>query len=566
MSKETIINLPQGGKVEYKVNIANLLEETIYKIVKTVEDVVRELVSNEKDAGSKVILVSWDPKGWTLTVEGWGKGIDKIEEFITIGTDNKKQEMLKDPSKKISGRKGIGRLHALKICDKIEFLSNCPTTKYRGQVIPVGARIIFTSNDIPDTAYGDVDKFLPHVGVRVILHNVKQIYHKEMKNLTWKLSDKFAYALLKQDIDLRFNGERILAPKRYRQVFEQNDCKMTRYEPTDPKIVGEVDGIMIKDNKADWGSLTIYQNGAKVVTRGKSDRDKDDLNRKMWGFINVDGRYDLDADRNDYEHNDKQGIELDISIRKWLSIFETFDEGKSSKKLNARTIKFNHHIGSYFSNYLKKLGIGATIKVPKKEDLFMTAEGCDYDKRVEGTSEWTIANGHVSNNGTIAGGRPPNGRGGGGTNNVVIDPTTGEEVAVIAVNEIKDNRIPDKKIFNVKSIPKKPDRNERTTATTTSTPLVNFSHTNFDPMKFLMFNGNMGQPEIFINLKHPLHEEIFLDNGSYRPGEEQHFVVFFAGLMVEQNKDITTISEANVVTTNMISAMWRNLRNDGLMK
>jgi len=84
-------------------------------------DLIRELVANAYDADATVVRISVD--GSTITVEDNGIGMNKdgIKQYLTIGSNFKKQNPLSPTLKRVRiGEFGIGKFAVLSICDRFE--------------------------------------------------------------------------------------------------------------------------------------------------------------------------------------------------------------------------------------------------------------------------------------------------------------------------------------------------------------------------------------------------------------------------------------------------------------
>lgn len=570
---------------DYTVNIPNLLNMIINQLSHvTAGSVIKELITNEKDAKSKRYMVKWEPTSALLSVEGWGTGIKDLMKFKEIATDCKLIEKLKDPNSDITGEKGIGRFSTLKLCDEVIFLNST-----KGQ----GAKITFKRNDKPRIILGSEFDYLVHNGVKVIMPNIKKEYHADIANVDKDIAETFAYALMlhaPNDIDIYFNDKRILAPASYQKAYQENDYQVNSYPPTDYAVVGGIEGILKKDPKADTGGIvTMFQNGIKVTDKK--------IPFKAKGFLNFGNKIKLMANRNDYQL-DFAGLQLDLTIQKIMidQKFEPVDAiHKFHEKVNKRTQQFNEFAGSFFGNTLgewygkvdaklrgalqntgqTQLGANKTV-IENEKRFFLANEGSPFDTAIQGVEGWKKQKGEISEEGTLAGGAVPKGTGGNGLNRVDItdDPSdpdilvkeilegTGPLASVFNVNQIER---PVKKIINAEAKLKNKTTNNQKKSY--GPPTMQIVHTELINEKiFMKYSGSKERPVMYINRRNQLWEEIFIGKaGNIRRLKYREFGQFIAYTLVESFPLGNTIVEKHIEANRILYNFWESARKKGVI-
>lgn len=211
--------------------MGGLIALLVDRITMPAYDVVRELVTNEKDAKAKRVLINWNAAKKTLTVEGWGHGIQDLNKFMEILTDAKRLQKLVDPNVKISGEMGIGRLSALRLADKVVFESNNKDTK--------SLKITFDRREMETEIDPDVKQdterrnaYLDHPGVKVTLVGVKREHHEDLAKAEKELSKIYAWSIITKQFDIVWNDQTLKPPADIQKLFSENDYKITKFETT----------------------------------------------------------------------------------------------------------------------------------------------------------------------------------------------------------------------------------------------------------------------------------------------------------------------------------------------
>lgn len=102
-------------------------------------DLIRELVANAYDADATEVVIKADDSAIIVADNGLGMNKDGLKQYLTIGSNFKKQNPLSPRFKRVRiGEFGIGKFAVLSVCDRFEIY-----TKSKGY----GATLIFNRQD-----------------------------------------------------------------------------------------------------------------------------------------------------------------------------------------------------------------------------------------------------------------------------------------------------------------------------------------------------------------------------------------------------------------------------------
>src|SRR4051812_10886228 len=100
----------------YRFNAHSIIKELAMGLYKSAIDCFREAISNSIDSGATRIDVTLGMD--QIALEDNGNGIASKEEFLTVGTDSRKDDI------HAIGEKGFGRISLLRMGGNVLFLSN----------------------------------------------------------------------------------------------------------------------------------------------------------------------------------------------------------------------------------------------------------------------------------------------------------------------------------------------------------------------------------------------------------------------------------------------------------
>lgn len=115
--------MDNGWQVRIATNVCEALGVKLYS---TLPPVINELVSNSYDADATKIIITIDNSNKTIVCEDDGCGMDSEDitnKFLMISRNRRKSEQTQTTPKfkrRITGRKGLGKLSVFGICKIIE--------------------------------------------------------------------------------------------------------------------------------------------------------------------------------------------------------------------------------------------------------------------------------------------------------------------------------------------------------------------------------------------------------------------------------------------------------------
>lgn len=113
---------------EYRIQLdRHVLRQLGSQLYGDTPSVIAELVANSYDADAKNVWITVDTEKNTLTVEDDGKGMtasDINNSFLNIGYDKREGNNTTDLGRKIMGRKGIGKLAAFSLTNRVVVTSS----------------------------------------------------------------------------------------------------------------------------------------------------------------------------------------------------------------------------------------------------------------------------------------------------------------------------------------------------------------------------------------------------------------------------------------------------------
>ena len=108
---------------EYRIQLdRHVLRQLGSQLYGDTPSVIAELVANSYDADAKNVWITVDTEKNTLTVEDDGKGMtasDINNSFLNIGYDKRERNNTTALGRKIMGRKGIGKLAAFSLTNRV---------------------------------------------------------------------------------------------------------------------------------------------------------------------------------------------------------------------------------------------------------------------------------------------------------------------------------------------------------------------------------------------------------------------------------------------------------------
>jgi len=201
-------------KFNVDVNVINHLGVGLYS---STPAALTELVANAWDADATNVILTVDPTGSTITIEDDGHGMtpeDIQGKFLNVGYSRRslsKNKFFSDAgTRKVMGRKGIGKLAMFALADRLSISSQT-----------IGSEAVGCSVDVPvfrEKLQTHVDYVLPEFtpkpfakghGTRIVLTNVLKGLKTTESYLRVKLARRFSIIGDSADFSITLNGVEI---------------------------------------------------------------------------------------------------------------------------------------------------------------------------------------------------------------------------------------------------------------------------------------------------------------------------------------------------------------------
>jgi hypothetical protein len=294
----------------WQVDVPGVIEELADRLYTRPEAACREAASNAIDSGTNRIEFVIDHD--RLSMEDWGGGVERPELLANIAKGSKHGKI---------GEKGIGRLALMRLGEKVEFLSNNSE---------IGIRVVYERKQTPMKDIRRFDKFLPHQGTKVIVHNTTDEVPKQ-KFLLEYLGKVYAPLIL-EGLVITVNNIRAELPENFIEK-ERHILTLDGGQ--------KVTGGIIPDKKSD-GKLDVYIHGALV---------KENMFISMnqfRGWVRCDSLTPR-TDRDDIVQDKQFNIFRDHMVTHIRRNFAKIDELDT----NLGTQQMNNKIKDLFQKYLK---------------------------------------------------------------------------------------------------------------------------------------------------------------------------------------------------------------------
>lgn len=229
----TTEKLDEGMEVmAWQVDVPGVIEELADRLYTRPEAACREAASNAIDSGTTRIEFAIGRE--KLSMEDWGCGVERPESLAGIAIASKRDKI---------GEKGIGRLALMRLGQTVEFLSNNDE---------IGIRVVYQRKQAPLKDIKRFDKFLPHQGTKVVVHNTTDEVPK-ISHLLEYLGKVYAPLILK-GLVITVNNTRVEPPENF---IAKEEHILTLPDGT------QIRGGLIADKKSD-GKVDVYIRGALV--------------------------------------------------------------------------------------------------------------------------------------------------------------------------------------------------------------------------------------------------------------------------------------------------------------
>ena len=317
----------KGFKIQFDKNTIDHLGIKLYS---KFPPVIAELISNSYDADAENVRIEIDYSNKIVTVFDDGVGMNHEElndNFLKIGRNRRKAEgtgLSKNKKRKVTGKKGLGKLAVFGIAKTIEVHS-----------IKDGIKNAFSMN------YDDLkaeinDEYNPKVlyenektketpQTKVIIREITQKSIMDIKDLAYSLSKRFSFydsdfeVKLVELIDSTSKKEIKITKSIY---FEKLDKEFEWTFPEDfekelnqenwfnwlkeKNVTGKIYTKKTPLNKSEAGFYIYVRNKLAAENDFFDDRANDTFNGYVTGYFNID--FIDDSDEEDYISTDRKNI------------------------------------------------------------------------------------------------------------------------------------------------------------------------------------------------------------------------------------------------------------------
>jgi hypothetical protein len=313
--KTTGVDTSGMDAMPWNVDVNLMVRQLALELYSRPEAACREAASNAIDSGTK--RIEFVMRDGEFSMEDWGTGVNRAESLAGIALEEKK-------GLANIGEKGIGRLALLRLGQQVEFLSNNNE---------IGIRVIYELDHPPLKQTMRFDRFLPHQGTKVIVHNVDPEFLPKQKELLSYLGKTFAPLILWQLI-ITVNGTRVILPEKF---IAKEDHILTMPNGT------QIRGGLIPEKKSD-GRIDIYRH--RVLVKEKQFIA---LNQ-VRGWVNYD-ELTPRTDRDDLVEDKKYHLFMDYFTNHIKRHFAKIEESDS----DASTKQMKNKIRDLFKRFLKNV-------------------------------------------------------------------------------------------------------------------------------------------------------------------------------------------------------------------
>ena len=329
------------------------IEHLGVQMYKTLPPVLAELISNSYDADASFATVIFDDKSEHKSIividDGCGMTFEELNDsFLKIGRNRRKQSDAPTPrGRKVTGRKGLGKLAIFGIANEIEV-----------QTVKHNLKNVFVMNlqDILATDKEYNPQIIIHneavqeqSGTKIILRQIQRKSEFNIEELKEAIAKRFNFTDTSFSIQLQKEGcetQTITTETKWDYITSQFQWEFPQDDTSENNYAAEkgITGKIISTEKP----LNKHQNGIFLYARGKLVNSNDFFGLKtttsfaynyFTGFVNVDfiDDYDKDMVTTNRDGLTWENEELD-SLRNWLQnqLFNIAKEWRIKREKNKK--------------------------------------------------------------------------------------------------------------------------------------------------------------------------------------------------------------------------------------
>lgn len=383
----------QKLKLQFDIHTIEHLGVQMYK---TLPPVLSELISNAYDADASNVIIKFEDSANSKTImvvdDGYGMTFEELNNsFLKIGRNRRKYSNEETPKgRKVTGRKGLGKLAIFGIANEIEV-----------QTIKEGLKNTFIMN-LKDILSTDKEYNPPIIvqnevtkdtsGTTIILRDIQRKSSFDIDELKAAISKRFNFTDKNFYIELQKSDKEtqiITTDTKWEYINPQFEWEFPKDDKSKEQyaLTRGITGKIITTEKP----LSEHQNGIFLYARGKLVNSNDFFGLKtttsfaynyFTGFINVDF---IDDYEKDMVTTNRDGLtweneELD-SLKQWLKeqLFDIAREWRT-KREELKIKEINKNTGINYESWVETMPIKLKTEVTSLIDIIVKDEDIDETK------------------------------------------------------------------------------------------------------------------------------------------------------------------------------------------
>lgn len=383
----------QKLKLQFDIHTIEHLGVQMYK---TLPPVLSELISNAYDADASNVIIKFEDSANSKTImvvdDGYGMTFEELNNsFLKIGRNRRKYSNEKTPKgRKVTGRKGLGKLAIFGIANEIEV-----------QTIKEGLKNTFIMN-LKDILSTDKEYNPPIIvqnevtkdtsGTTIILRDIQRKSSFDIDELKAAISKRFNFTDKNFYIELQKSDKEtqiITTDTKWEYINPQFEWEFPKDDKSKEQyaLTRGITGKIITTEKP----LSEHQNGIFLYARGKLVNSNDFFGLKtttsfaynyFTGFINVDF---IDDYEKDMVTTNRDGLtweneELD-SLKQWLKeqLFDIAREWRT-KREELKIKEINESAGINYENWVETMPNKLKTEITSLVDIIVKDEDIDETK------------------------------------------------------------------------------------------------------------------------------------------------------------------------------------------
>lgn len=380
-------------KLQFDIHTIEHLGVQMYK---TLPPVLSELISNSYDADASSVVIVFDDssnnKNIMVTDDGLGMTFDELNNsFLKIGRNRRKDsEEVTPKGRKVTGRKGLGKLAIFGIANEIEVRT--VKNNLKNVFIMNLQEILSTDKEYNPKILIQNEKTDDLTGTTIILRDIQRKSAFDIEDIKASISKRFNFEDKEFCIELQKSGvesQRITSDTKWEYITPQFEWEFPEDDISEDQyaLSKGITGKIISTEKP----LGEHQNGIFLYARGKLVNSNDFFGLKtttsfaynyFTGFINVDfiDDYDKDMITTNRDGLTWENEELD-SLKQWLKdqLFNIAREWRI-KREESKTKEINDTTDINYEGWVKTMPTKLQTEVNSLVGIIIKDDDIDETK------------------------------------------------------------------------------------------------------------------------------------------------------------------------------------------